>query len=120
MITVHDKYVMKYISEEYTGKHPGVLAQLFNTDTYGEYAKNVSEISKDLSQFNSGVDLVPYLANNYGLPLKKARNFVNKNATLNWKKGSSIDKKCQLMHVDRGIDNARKGLEETLDSHEQD
>lgn len=116
MIIIQDKFVKRYIPQEYIGQHPGIFACLFNTASYRRYMERVSEVSRDLSQFSSGAELVPYLVGNYGLSPREARVFVNKNVTYNWRKGDSVDKKCMLIHADRDMGRASKDLERCLDT----
>lgn len=115
MIIIHDKFVEKYLSSEHIGENPGILAYLFNTMSYKEYCKKISKVSKDLSQFSSSIDLVPYLIKNYGLSLNQARDFVNKNVTYSYKKGNSIDKKCISIHTNNNLEKASDGLEKLLE-----
>lgn len=115
MIQIHNKYIRKYISKEQLSQY-SIIDYLFNTDTYKVYTDKVSKVSKELSVFSSGAELVPHLTKNFGLSLKKAREFVNKNVTYNWKKGNYIDNKCDLIHIRRNSKIASKKLENTLNS----
>lgn len=111
MILVYDKFVQQYISSEHLGKHPGIFAFLTGSDSYREYRRQVSRVKGDLSRFSDAAPLVSYLVGHYGLSRNKAREFVNSNATHQWKKGDRVDKHCMIIHLNRSLNNILENSE---------
>lgn len=119
MIQIHDKFVEKYFSKKFIGKHPGFFSYLFKDDSYKKYKNRISNISEELSKFSNGAKLVPYIAKKYDFPIKKARIFVNENVTYNWKKGNKVDKKCILIHANTQMKKSCESLEKCLNKYEK-
>lgn len=103
MRRIYDQYVIEYIPREYIGSKPTIFDRLTRNATYKSYRAKIAEIRDHLSGIEDVQELIVILTEEYGLPINRAREFVNKNVTREFRKADYNGKLGVLARANRGL-----------------
>ena len=103
MRRIYDQYVIEYVPRGHTGPKPNAWVRLTRDKTYGLYMSRIGDISNHLSGFDDVQELITILTTQYGLPIKRARDFVNKNVTKEFREVDYRGKLAVVARANRGL-----------------